>query len=477
MDCETVLRRWLDQADGRPLTPAEQSSIEDHLAGCESCRAERDIARAIRYDGSNSPAPPLQGAPRDEWIDDVLERAESPDGESVTGIDARRPGGDRSRRWHPAWIAAAAALVLLAVAVWRWGPQHDTAGDPPSLGATGDVMAAGARVVTGAGPAALQLGPTIDLYAEPGSAWTLSEWNAEVAAVYLERGEIFARVDPVAAGPSFSILTAAGEVRVTGTFFSVAVEPSPPGAESPTASVQVYRGVVTLVEDGVLSRLVGGGEAAVLGLPVIDPLGLDQRRRADVVEANLDQLIGDDSGITEGRALEIFNRAVTGGEEGTADHEAPPSGGDETTGTPALALRDTPRAAESEPVGEPTAAELLSRAQTLRSERSWPDAADAYQELVQHYPESTEAHVSLISLGAVQFDHLDQPAEALASFDAYLAAEPEGSLLPEACFGRARALVALDRQSEAEEALEQFLTDHPGAVQAPQAREMLDGLR
>ena len=69
------------------------------------------------------------------------------------------------------------------------------------------------------------------------------------------------------------------------------------------------------------------------------------------------------------------------------------------------------------------------------------------------------------------------PARALAAWDAYLAAFPQGRLAPEARYNRALVLVRLGRKDEARAALTPFADAPPGSYRQAEARSLLDALR
>jgi hypothetical protein len=81
--------------------------------------------------------------------------------------------------------------------------------------------------------------------------------------------------------------------------------------------------------------------------------------------------------------------------------------------------------------------------------------------------------VARVSLGTLELDRLGQPAAALRSFEAYLAARPRGPLAEEAAHGRAQALRALGRTCDEIRALRAFLRDHPAALHHRRAARRL----
>jgi len=68
------------------------------------------------------------------------------------------------------------------------------------------------------------------------------------------------------------------------------------------------------------------------------------------------------------------------------------------------------------------------------------------------------------------------PTRALAAWDAYLAAAPNGSFAPEARYNRALSLIRLGRNSEAESALAPFANGSYGAYRQSEARALLEQL-
>jgi anti-sigma-K factor RskA len=89
------------------LTPEERRSFEEHLRGCDACRAEvaelADAAGALAYGADAAEPPP-------GLRESILEaaRAERPN------VVPLRP------RWTAPWIAAVAAAAAIAVGVGLW---------------------------------------------------------------------------------------------------------------------------------------------------------------------------------------------------------------------------------------------------------------------------------------------------------------------------------------------------------------------
>jgi anti-sigma factor RsiW len=117
---ETLLNDYADNA----LTGAERAAVDEHLAGCESCRALvadlRELARTART--LEPMDPPVRAWPRIEA--------------AIRGQDASRGAGVH---WDWRWLAAAAVLVLATIVGFRMAPlaRHTTPGAPAASAPAG----------------------------------------------------------------------------------------------------------------------------------------------------------------------------------------------------------------------------------------------------------------------------------------------------------------------------------------------------
>ncbi len=121
--------------------------------------------------------------------------------------------------------------------------------------------------------------------------------------------------------------------------------------------------------------------------------------------------------------------------------------------------------------GPSPATRLLEQAQALRSRRNWRAAAKAYAAVVRRYRGRREARVALLSLAAIELEHLGHPRKALALFRRYLS--QGGGLAQEARWGIIQALRALGKKREERAALQDFLARYPHSVRAERIRKQM----
>lgn len=123
----------------------------------------------------------------------------------------------------------------------------------------------------------------------------------------------------------------------------------------------------------------------------------------------------------------------------------------------------------------PGPAELMEQAKVSRAQSDWSGAANAYRELTERYPKSSEVRASLVPYAQLLLDRLHEPRLALAIFQRYLD-EVRGPLSEEASWGRIKALEKLGRRSDEVTFLREFLRLYSSSLEGSAARRRLDEL-
>lgn len=140
---------------------------------------------------------------------------------------------------------------------------------------------------------------------------------------------------------------------------------------------------------------------------------------------------------------------------------------------PVPAPAPAPTASEVAPK-PPSAAEMLAAARALRAQGNASGAAEGYRRLMATHPKSAEARAALLSLAELQLGPLGDPSGALRSYDAYLRSGG-GGLAQEAHYGRIQALRRLGRAAEERAAIEAFVKAYPNSVQARALKSRIEG--
>jgi TolA-binding protein len=138
----------------------------------------------------------------------------------------------------------------------------------------------------------------------------------------------------------------------------------------------------------------------------------------------------------------------------------------------ALAHR-TERVAEDD--ASRSAGDMLRQASNARRSGDAAGAVRLYRSLQHDFPDSSEAVLSSVALGGLLLEQRS-PRSALIEFDAYLGSSRGGELVPEALYGRGRALATLGDRQEERRTWQRLLTDFPGSAYGPWARRRLADL-
>jgi len=127
-----------------------------------------------------------------------------------------------------------------------------------------------------------------------------------------------------------------------------------------------------------------------------------------------------------------------------------------------------------EATGELTAADLFHDASAARRAADLPRARALYAELQARFPHTSEARVSLVSLGTLLLA-AGRAGEAEAAFDSYLRGG-RGDLTEEALVGRASALSTLGRRADEHRTWTELLERYPNSVYGARGKARLEAL-
>lgn len=224
-----------------------------------------------------------------------------------------------------------------------------------------------------------------------------------------------------------TVVTPAGSLRAEAADVVLDVEPE-------GVSVEPTAGAVTVPGDDGSDQVLGAGDRARLGEPVV--------------------LAHEDSAEPEGTV------------EPEPSTEAEPSAEIEPE------TNDTPETEAGPKPSRPSAAtpgELLSAARRQVAEGSIGKALSAYAALRRQHPRSPEAHAANVSIGELELRR-GRAKAALGAFDRYLARG--GPLSEEAHWGRIRALHRMGKTERRDAAIEALRAAHPSSVYLARASSL-----
>jgi hypothetical protein len=123
----------------------------------------------------------------------------------------------------------------------------------------------------------------------------------------------------------------------------------------------------------------------------------------------------------------------------------------------------------------PSPALLLRRAGDAQRSGDRPAALALYRQLRRDHATSPEALLATVPLGKLLLAR--NPGASLLEFDVYLRSASAGALVPEALYGRARALEALGDAGRERQTWDRLLAAFPDSAYAPIGRRRLAELR
>jgi len=140
--------------------------------------------------------------------------------------------------------------------------------------------------------------------------------------------------------------------------------------------------------------------------------------------------------------------------------------------TPRSLEREAPLLRLAKATTGSSASSLLRQAGDARREGDVERAMALYRRLQGDFAGSPEALLSKVPLGNLLLGR-GRTRAALAQFDRYLVSTSSGVLVPEALYGRARALAALGDRPEEQRAWRRLLREFPASAYAPLARRRI----
>ncbi|HFE46557.1 MAG TPA: hypothetical protein ENJ18_13865 [Nannocystis exedens] len=347
--------------------------------------------------------------------------------------------------------------------------------------------------------------PFASVCLRPGTIATLHQ-SATLRSFELERGALVATLDSLPEGQAFIVRAEGGQARAIGTVFLVQVTAEEPRGER--VEVGVFSGEVKILAPGFEdAHSLGALEYANLGHPeqknaLPQKLEAWASARSDTADLwrqlerpsqlhlrpfrsslridghHLGQLPSGDVELL----VEAGEHTIEISDERSAGHGVRSFVGDPTAPTTFGTddLRANPKPSKSSPWYSkkstpvpvqppgPTIGELRQRASDARAKHAWRAAIDAYEELLELYPATPEAHNVQVQLGEL-LRRQGQPGRALRHFQAYLIRG--GPLAAEARFGKVLALQQQGRSSEEAAAIAEFIRLHPHHIEADKLRQ------
>lgn len=123
-----------------------------------------------------------------------------------------------------------------------------------------------------------------------------------------------------------------------------------------------------------------------------------------------------------------------------------------------------------------SAIELFREARKLKLRKNWNEAVSVYKKLIDTYPSHSLSIISLVSIGEIQLEHLNDPGSARINYLKYLRSSPQGILAKEAAWGLIRVYRKQGAAGSEKNALTSFIKNYPDALQIPAARKRLKEL-
>lgn len=307
----------------------------------------------------------------------------------------------------------------------------------------------GDRVESGVSPGCLVVDPGVNVCLAANSEVKVASLSRAARNLEVLRGHAIAHLDKQAPGDGFALSAAGVSAQATGTIYSL-----------------------ERVSDDAVQVRVLEGHVKVLGTAQTRELTALQtvRYRAAAPEGEVEPLLV----VHQTRMWDLLSTRPSGADAAAKAQpaEEPSAEPSETPPTTEPVLPSATKVPVPEKPAAADAKELLRKAWEQLKAKQWAAAAETYAVILKDAPKSEEAHVVLVRFGDLQLDRLNQPGQALQSYERYLR-EGGGPLEAEARYGRIQALSRLGRAGAERAAIEEFLAKHPTSLKADALRERL----
>ena len=487
---------WIDISDreaiGEIITEEERRFQRAHESVCQACSDEAGVWRSL--DGAA-----LESVLDEQVLEKVLLAARAPRIPQEPASLVRRTAPARTRTVVGTVVGAcalAAGLLFMAQRPHQREPiaaTREVAPEPeiapleiPLPEPVALAPAAEPRIASTHAPTCRMISPGATACLGAGSEVTTSRLVLPRRVLDLVRGRVVVSLAPQAPGTSFGVATSAGTVTAVGTIFSVEIL-----ANGETLA-RCERGevVVQATGTGAEHHLLAGEQMRIGDARAASLSSHDRKRdlslltyREDRPTARAEKSV--DPSDREERASARNEKSQERAAEARGSIEAPRAAAPAQAATPNAVQAPVAQApAAQAPVAQAPAVphavkapvrDLLGRARALRAQGAIRESADAYRAAYAADPHGAEGRTALVALGGLLLSDLNDPAGALASFDAYLS-EHKGALGQEAEFGRIRALRALGRYDSEKAAIQSFLVAHPEGPDAQVLRRRLESM-
>jgi hypothetical protein len=252
------------------------------------------------------------------------------------------------------------------------------------------------------------------------------------------------------------VVTKYGEVRVTGTIFTVRVERDDVRVEVFRGSVEVRpaskRDAVFKVREGQ-GATIATEKIFALNHQTVDPLTQNLLSVASSMRPYDEQSSGETQieGSTKGSGKALTDAGVDRIE---------------------LFQQGEGEGLSSKPL-TPSADSLIQSAHVCLIERDWECAASRYLQVLKDYGNRSESVSALIGLARIELHYLHKPKQALFHFSTYEKRYPSGPLIEEALLGIAESLRQLGRKEKERASLRTFIARFPNSASIEKAKSRL----